>query len=454
MWRAIVGRGACALTLVLLVGTISVAGATATPADASGAVLGWGSNNAHELSDGTTVNRTTPVEVQGLPEEAVGLAAVGGGSAALLRGGRVMTWGENLDDLGSGTEGPSLVPALVCAVGATQCAGGPYLEGVGSISGGGEFYLALLHDGSIVSWGHNGSGQLGNGFGIQTRAQQPVCTVREWPCAPAHELKGVTAVAAGRLHSLALLEDGTVLAWGENGVDQLGVKKTAVKCPLKGIKCSTVPIPVPGLSEVTAIAAGYDFSLALTRRGTVMAWGSNVYGTLGNGRNKPKVAAPAPVCAFWVKTKCKGELSEVAAIAVDEHTAFAVMRDGTVRSWGLNVGGLLGIGTSTGPQTCAGYDDGCSRAPMTVAGLGDVRAMSSGPRSQTAIAQLQDDTFVTWGVGGSGALGDGEPESSPVPVHVCAPFAAGPCPEGPYLTGAPAALAAGGGHMLVAFPAE
>ena len=109
MWRAIVGRGACALTLLLLVGAMSAAGATATPVDASGAVLGWGLNQAYELSDGTTVNRTTPVEVQGLPEEAVGLAAVDGGSAALLRDGRVMTWGENLRDLGSGTEGPSLV---------------------------------------------------------------------------------------------------------------------------------------------------------------------------------------------------------------------------------------------------------------------------------------------------------------------------------------------------------
>ena len=281
-----------------------------------------------------------------------------------------------------------------------------------------------------------------------------MCTVRESPCAPAHELKGVTAVAAGRFHSLALLEDGTVLAWGENGFDQLGVKKTAVKCPLKGFKCSTVPIPVPGLNEVTAIAAGYDFSLALTRRGTVMAWGSNVYGTLGNGRKNTKVAAPTPVCAFWVKTKCKGELSEVAAIAVDENTAFAVMRDGTVRSWGLNVEGLLGIGTSTGLPVCAGYDVGCSRAPMTVAGLGGVRAMSSGPSSQTAIAQLQDDTFVTWGAGGLGVLGDGKQESSPVPVHVCAPFATGPCPEGPYLTGAATAIAAGDAHILVAFPAE
>jgi len=456
MGRATIGRLARALGwgLALLVGTMLATGASASAASEP-VVLGWGVNEAHELSDGTTVNRATPVEVQGLPEEVVGLSAGSGASAALLRGGGVMTWGENLSNLGSGTEGSSLVPTPVCDVGATHCDGGPYLDGVGSISGGGSVYLALRHDGSVVSWGFSQPGQLG-----QRVAQSPVpglvCTVWEYPCDPAHELKQVTAIAAGQNHSLALLEDGTVLAWGDNSFGELGVTKTAVKCAHKGYKCSYLPIPVPGLSEVTSIAAGDGFSLALTRRGTVMAWGSNVYGTLGNGRTETaKVATPAPVCASWVKTRCKGELSEVAAIAVDGDTAFAVMRDGSVRAWGLNQQGLLGIAPGTEQHGCPGSSE-CSSVPVTVAGLDGVRTMASGGAvgSQTALAQLQDDTFVTWGSGYLGTLGDGQRESSFVPVHVCAPFAAGPCPEGPYLTGAATAIAAGGAHVLVSIFAE
>jgi hypothetical protein len=77
-----------------------------------------------------------------------------------------------------------------------------------------------------------------------------------------------------------------------------------------------------------------------------------------------------------------------------------------------------------------------------------------GVGSQTALAQLQDDTFVTWGSGELGTLGDGQRESSFVPVHVCAPFAASPCPEGPYLTGAATAISSGGTHVLVSIFAE
>jgi alpha-tubulin suppressor-like RCC1 family protein len=446
MLRTIFARAACTLVvgLALLASTVTAAGA-ATPEG----TFGWGFNETHQLSDDTTTNRSTPVEVQGLPEEAVGLAAQSS-SAALLRDGRVMTWGEG--DLGGGIEGPSAVPIPVCAVGAEHCPGGPYLEGVSSIAAGNGFYLALLKDGTVVGWGNsNRAGQLGNGFGQTSPTPGHVCTVKELPCAPAHYLKGVTAISAGKSHALAMLEDGTVVAWGENRFDQLGVKKTSVKCQVKGQKCSTVPLAVPGLGEVTRVVAGEDFSLALTKAGIVMAWGFNVDGSLGNGRKSPKVATPAPVCAGYVKNKCKGELSEVASIAVDGETAFAVMRDGTVRSWGSNDNGLLGIGAATGPEECAFP---CSRTPLTVSGLAGVRSMSSNSGSQTALAQLQDDTFVTWGAGFSGQLGDGEKHVSSFPVHVCAPFASGPCPGGPYLTGPATAFTAGGAHMLVGFPVE
>ena len=99
-------------------------------------------------------------------------------------------------------------------------------------------------------------------------------------------LSGVRAVAAGGRHELAVLSGGTVLAWGDDTFGQLG----------NGIASANgdteVPAAVPGLSGVTAVAAGEEHSLALLSDGTVMAWGENRYGQLGSGSTAQRGAGP------------------------------------------------------------------------------------------------------------------------------------------------------------------
>jgi alpha-tubulin suppressor-like RCC1 family protein len=87
----------------------------------------------------------------------------------------------------------------------------------------------------------------------------------------------VAAAAAGESHSLILLANGTVMACGDNRDGELGTGSTAADSP--------VPVPVPGLSGVTAIAAGGEFSLALLSNGTVMSLGTNNNGQLGDGQS-------------------------------------------------------------------------------------------------------------------------------------------------------------------------
>ena len=129
---------------------------------------------------------------------------------------------------------------------------------------------------SAVGWGDNVYRQLGDGF-KEHFSDVPV---------PVTGLQFVTAVAAGGRHSLALLADGTVVAWGANGLGQLGNGGTTE---------SNVPVAVEGLSGVKAISAGASHSLALLTNGTVMAWGDNESGQLGIGSSVEDSEVPVAV---------------------------------------------------------------------------------------------------------------------------------------------------------------
>src|SRR5882757_2939733 len=121
------------------------------------------------------------------------------------------------------------------------------------------------------AWGLNKTGQLGDG----TNTGPEKCGFEQIACSTnpvaVSELSGITAVSAGGSHSLALLENGTVMAWGANSAGQLGDGTE---------NDSSVPVAVSGVSGV---AAGGNHSLALLSGGTVMAWGDNGNGQLGNG---------------------------------------------------------------------------------------------------------------------------------------------------------------------------
>ncbi len=253
------------------------------------------------------------------------------------------------------------------------------LSGVTAVSGGEEFALALLENGTVMAWGGDFAGELGNGSsGGFNPAPAPVSGLSE-----------VSAIAAGGNHGLALLKNGTVMAWGYNVFGQLGVgggPETCESYPPREA-CSRRPVHVPGLSDVTAIAAGQDYSLALLANGTVMAWGFDQDGGLGTGATLES-DVPIPVSG----------LSEVTAIG----DSIALLRNGTVMDWGGNESGELGDGTSTGPERCGGTP--CSRTPVAVTGLSGVAAI---PSAGGGMALLEDGTVVDWGPNYEGELGDG-----------------------------------------------
>jgi len=199
-----------------------------------------------------------PVPVKGLS----GVTAIAAGSLfslALMSNGTVVAWGDNREgQLGDGTLRNSTVPVPVTG-----------LSGVTSIAAGALHSLAVLGNGTAMAWGDNESGQLGVGRRVSLRVV---------PTAVA-KITGITAIAAGEEHSVALLSDGSVWVWGGNGEFQLARRNGFPG----GIGQSNVPLRVPGLGKAKAIAAGGSFSLAVLAGGRVRGWGDNAFGQLGNG---------------------------------------------------------------------------------------------------------------------------------------------------------------------------
>ncbi len=421
------------------------------------AARAWGENGG-SLGNGVRAESDTAVEVSALPE-ATALSA-GGVSLALLTDGEVESWGSGENGgLGDGRLVSSLTPTKVCASGVGECAAGPYLHEVAAVSAGGAYSLALLKNGTVVAWGRNYWGELGSGniAGFKSSVPTPVCTVEEDPCKPQHYLKEVTAVAAGREHGLALLENGTVMAWGENEGGALGDGETANSY-------AAVPVCAAGggkdpcasrLGDVTAIAAGDQDSIALLGNGAVVAWGDNQLGELGDGMEASS-DVPVSVCAAGESAPCAGDLVEVRAIAAGDAYGLALLKDGTVDAWGYNYEGELGDGSFTS----GGCD--CSRVPVAVGDLREVTAIAAGEDGDDSLALSKDGELLAWGGNYGGGLGDGDAEAAPgappgsggaqdTPVRVCATDAIGPCPNGPYLDdeGKVVAIATGQDHDLV-----
>jgi alpha-tubulin suppressor-like RCC1 family protein len=256
---------------------------------------------------------------------------------------------------------------------------------VTAVAAGKRHSLALLSNGTVMAWGSGGSGQLGDG----EYGSSDVAVLVEG-------LSHVTAIAAGSDHSLALLSNGTVVSWGGNEHGQLGDGGTAE---------SDVPVAVKGLADVTAIAAGTEYSLALLSDGKVMAWGANEHGQLGDGDTKD---SDVPVA---VKA-----LTGATAIAAGGEHALALLSGGTVMAWGDDEYGQLG-NSSVGSRGEEGEEERFSTAPVAVDGVSGVGAIAAGARHSLAL--LAGGTVVAWGEDQFGELGDDSivrSEETPVAV--------------------------------------
>ena len=374
----------------------------------SGGVKCWGDNAWGQLGDGTTEQRLTPVQVEGLIGDVVSIDAGAHHTCVIMTTGGVKCWGANdAGQLGDGSGANRMIPRDVEGL----------TSGVAAIDAGINNTCALNSTGELWCWGdgHEGSGWLtpsaigptGIGFIAISTSGGYSCSYCSWTgrtCGLASggdvwctgdnawPLTGTTtsvvSLSTGNIYTCVLTTGGGVKCWGSNQHGQLGDGTTALRL---------TPVDVLGLtSGISAVTAGLWHTCALTTNGGVKCWGWNDHGQLGDSTTEQQLT-PVDVV---------GLTSGVVSVSAGYSHTCAISTSGGVRCWGFNDHGQLGDGTTEQQLT-----------PVDVVGLtSGVVAVSAGGEHTCALTT--SGGVKCWGGNMFGQLGDGTSEQRLTPVDV------------------------------------
>jgi len=272
------------------------------------------------------------------------------------------------------------------------------------ISVGYQHMCAILDNKSVKCWGRNDNGELGLGD-RKGRGMKSVEMGNRLPAVDLGTGRSATAISAGTMHTCAILDNKSVKCWGSNMYGQLGLGDTSDRGDASGKMGNKLPSVDLGKGRsATAISAGYQHTCALLDDKSVKCWGSNGYGQLGlgdkNGRGLKSGEMGDKLPAVDLG---KGRVA-TAISAGSVHTC-ALLDDKSVKCWGYNNKGQLGLGDTNH----RGDESGEMGDKLPAVDLGKDRvatAISAG--SYHTCALLDDKSVKCWGRNDYGQLGLGD----------------------------------------------
>ncbi len=367
----------------------------------SGKVKCWGYNAYGNLGTGDTKTAYTPQFVQdesgGDLTDVKKIARRTSVKAyeytcALLNSGKVKCWGYN----GNGQLGVGDKTSRTKASEVSNLNDDAKDLKLGGFSSGG-FSCALLNSGKVKCWGYNGYGQLG--VGDQTASYTTPQFVQDESGGDLTDVKEIYPAPGDHGYACALLNSGKVKCWGYNGYGQLGVGDTTLRT--KAIEVHNIGGSYPNAVKLELIGPSTTGSVcALLDDGTMKCWGYNGYGRLGVG-DSTRRSVPTVVVGI-------NNAKDIQGFGYGEPGFYcALLDDKTVKCWGHNGYGQLGVGDTTLRNT-----------PESVIGLTDVESIFCGGQGGGgyACAIINGGALKCWGYNAYGNLGTGDKSNYYVPA--------------------------------------
>ncbi|MCB1017083.1 MAG: carboxypeptidase regulatory-like domain-containing protein [Acidimicrobiales bacterium] len=366
-----------------------------------GQVACWGRNAQGELGLGHEEKRGDgPGELGthlatvdlGTGRTATALTSADRANCAVLDDGTVKCWGLN----GTGQLGQGDTRGRGDEPGEMGDALAPVDLGTGrtatAVTGASWHFCALLDGGQVKCWGGNFFGQLGLGDS-QNRGGGAGQMGDALPAVDLGTGRTATAVSTGGGHTCALLAGGDVKCWGAGGA--LGLGDTLPRGSGPGEMGDALPTVDLGTGRsATAISAGADFTCALLDDGSVKCWGENRFGQLGLGDTDDRGVGPGEM-GDALPAVDLGAGRTATAVTAGDLGACARLDDGSVKCWGDNEAGALGQGDTAARGDGPG-EMGDALAPVALGGTGvagRVRAPSGDEIRGALVAVLDRDDF-------------------------------------------------------------
>ncbi len=376
----------------------------------NGAVKCWGCNSYGQLGQGDVVRRGDDAGEMGdsllpisLGSGATAVAVGSWHSCARLNTGAVKCWGYNsYGQLGLGdTSHRGDGPGEMGSSLPTVSLGTG--RTAVEITAGDRHTCARLDNGQVKCWGGNGWGQLGLG-NTQGRGDNAGEMGDSLPAVDLGTGRTAQSIVAGRRHTCALLDNYQVKCWGDNALGQLGLGDTDDRGNNAGEMGDALPSVNLGTGlTATQVAGRWNHTCARLNNGSVKCWGENTYGKLGVGDTNHRGDASGEMGDALPAVDLGTAQTAVVVTTATEHSC-ARLGNGGVKCWGGNSAGQLGQGDTITRGDAAG-ELGDSLQPVDLGTVRTAGTIAAG--AWHVCARLDNGQLKCWGSALSGALGLG-----------------------------------------------